>query len=93
MLQGVTEGYDVSLTSETDEAWYFLCKKSRTNKDKDDPKKMDLVIAKDTYLPISLKSTMKGVTMTMRNFAVGMSEEEVTFNPADYPDVTIIDKR
>ena len=93
LLKGVTDGYDVVLKKVTDEAWYFVCNKSKTNKDKDDPKKMDLVVSKATYLPISLKSTMKGVTVTLRNFKVGISEEEVTFTPKDYPNAKIIDKR
>ena len=29
----------------------------------------------------------------LRDFSVGVSDEEVTFNPADYPDAKIIDQR
>lgn len=93
MLKGVTDGYDVKIKKETDEAWYLVCTKSRTNPNKDDPKKMELTISKSTYLPISVKSSLKGVTLTMRDFAIGATEADVTFNPADFPDVQIIDKR
>ena len=31
--------------------------------------------------------------MTMRNITFGVSEEQVTFNQADYPDAKVIDKR
>ena len=31
MFKSATEGYDVTLTKETDDAWYFHCKKSRSN--------------------------------------------------------------
>ena len=93
MLDGVTDGYDVKLKKETDEAWYFVCTKSKTNPRKDDPKKMDLVISKSTYLPISTSVSEKGIRFTMRDFAIGVSEEEVTFNPDEYKDATIIDKR
>lgn len=92
-LEGVTEGYDVKLKKETADAWYFRCTKSKTNKKKDDPKAMDLVVSKATYLPISTSISEKGVKVTLRDFAVGITEEEVTFNPAAYPNVKVTDKR
>jgi len=92
-LKNVTEGYDVKLKKETAEAWYFVCTKSKTNTNKDDPKKMDLVVSKTTYLPISTSIKEKGVRVTMRDFAIGVSEEQVTFDPAKYADAKIIDKR
>ena len=93
MLKGVTDGYDVRLRSETDEVWNFRCTKSKTNTNKDDPRPMDLVVAKGTYMPVSLKSTLKGVTVTLRNFAVGITEEEVTFDASKFSNAKIIDKR
>lgn len=93
MLKGVTDGYDVRLQKETDAAWYFRCTKSKTNTNKDDPRTMDLVVAKGTYLPISLKASMKGVTVTLRDFVVGMTEADVTFDASQYPNVKITDKR
>ena len=93
MLKGVTDGYDVRLRSETDEVWNFRCTKSRTNTNKDDPRTMDLVVAKGSYLPVSLKTTLKGVTVTLRDFAVGVTEEEVTFDPSKFANARIIDKR
>lgn len=92
-LKGVTDGYDVKLKKEDDAAWYFICTKSKTNTNKDDPKKMDLVVSKATYLPIRTSITQKGVTVTLRNFAKGVSEADVTFDPSLYPDATVIDKR
>jgi len=92
-LNGITEGYDVKLKKETDEAWYFVCTKLKTNTKKDDPKKMDLVVSKSTYLPISHSATMKGVTVTLRDFVVGVTEEDVTFDASQYPDAKIIDER
>ena len=93
LFDNVTDGYDVSIKKETDDAWYILCKKSRNNKDKDDPKTMDLVIAKGTYLPVSLSAKLSGVTMTMRNLRFGVSESEVTFDPSAFSDAKVIDKR
>lgn len=92
-LKGVTDGYDVKLKKETDDAWFFICTKSKTNANKDDPKKMDLVVAKNSYLPLSASIKEKGITVTMRDFAVGVSEEEVTFDPSKYASAKLIDKR
>ena len=93
MFQSATEGYDVSIAKETAEAWTIKCRKNRFNTNKDDPKNMELVIAKDTYYPMSLSAKVDLVTVTMRNLQFNVSEEEVTFNKADYPGATIIDKR
>lgn len=93
MLEGITEGYSVSIKKQTADAWYITCKKLRTNTNKDDPKTMDLVVAKDTYMPISLSATVSMVTVTLRNLAFGVTEDQVTFDPKKYPGVTIIDKR
>ena len=93
MLDSVTEGYDVFLKKETDQAWYLQCKKNKSNTNKDDPKTMDLVIAKGTYHPISLSARVSGITVTMRDLGFNVTEKEVTFNKADYPGVTIVDKR
>lgn len=93
MFSGITEGYDVSIQKETDDAWYILCKKSKTNKEKDDPKTMNLVVTKGTYFPKSLSAKMSGVTMTMRDLRYGVTEKEVTFDPAAYPNAKVVDKR
>ena len=93
MFSGITEGFDVSIQKETDDAWYILCKKSKNNKDNDVPKTMDLVVEKNNYHPKSLSFKMTGISMTLRNIAFGVTEKQVTFNPADYPGAIIIDKR
>ena len=93
MFQSATDGYDVSISKETDKAWYLRCKKSRTNTNKDDPKNMDLVVAKDSYLPISLSTKMYGITITMRDLGFDVTDQDVTFREADYPGVQIVDER
>ena len=93
MFQSATEGYDVSIAKETSSAWTIKCKKNRFNTNKDDPKNMEIVIAKDTYYPMSLSAKVDMVTVTMRNIKFNVSEKDVTFNKADYPGATIIDKR
>ena len=93
MFSGITDGYDVTLDQETAKDWLFICKKSKSNKDKDAPKKMELVVAKGSYMPISLKTKVSGITITMRDISFGVTEKKVTFNAKDYPGVTIVDKR
>lgn len=93
MFNGITEGYDVSINKETATTWNLLCKKSKSNKDKDAPKKMELVVAKGSYMPVSLKTKLSGIGITMRNISFGVTEKQVTFNAKDYPGVTIVDKR
>jgi outer membrane lipoprotein-sorting protein len=93
MLAGITDGYDVSIKKETAEAWYIQCKKSKDNKEKDDPKKMDVVVSKSTYYPISLSAKMKGVSVTLRDIDFGVKEEKITFDINKYPGVKITDKR
>ena len=93
MFQSATEGYDVSIAKETSTAWTIKCKKNRFNTNKDDPKNMEIVVAKETYYPMSLSAKVDMVTVTMRNLKFNVTEQEVTFNKADYPGATIIDKR
>lgn len=93
LLNGIADGYDVTLTRETADAWYIRCKKSRSNTNKDDPKKMDLVVAKGTYYPVSLSTEISGITVTLRNLAFHVTEKQVTFDRADFPDARIIDDR
>ena len=84
MFSGIIEGYEIILKDETDDSWYLLCRKLRSNRDKDAPKSMDLVVAKGSYYPVSLRATVSGITLTMRDIAFGVSESLVTFNPSDY---------
>jgi outer membrane lipoprotein-sorting protein len=93
MFNGITDGYDVKLDKETSDTWQFLCKRSKSNPDKDAPKKMTLVVAKGTYMPVSLSASVSLMTITMRDLSYGVTEEQVTFNPRNYPNATIVDKR
>ena len=92
-FDSLTEGYDLILEKETADAWYILCKKSKSNKDKDDPAKMDLAVSKATYLPIYLRMKQSVVSVSIEKVSIGVSEKSVTFNPAEYPNAKIIDKR
>ena len=93
LFSDITDGYDVSIKKETADAWHILCKKTKSNPDKDAPNTMELVVRKGTYDPVSLTAKLSGLTMTMRDIAFGVTEKQVTFDPKDYPDAKIVDKR
>ncbi|MBQ9192842.1 MAG: hypothetical protein IJ156_03890 [Bacteroidales bacterium] len=93
MFRNATEGYDVSIAKEDAASWTIKCKKNRSNTNKDDPKNMEIVVAKGTYYPMSLKAKVDMVTVTIRDLHFKVSEKDVTFNKADYPGVTVVDKR
>lgn len=92
-FDNIADGYKLTLKKETADAWYIVCKKLRSNKNKDDAKKMELTVSKATYLPICLRAKTLLFTFSIENYALGVSEESVTFDPAAYPNATIIDKR
>ena len=93
MLKGITEGYSAKLVGETADTWQILCTKTKENKSKDDPKKMDLVVSKKTYMPVSLTAKVKGFTFIIHDYTLGVQKAEVTFDPSAYPGVKITDKR
>ena len=93
LFDAVSKGYDVSISKETAAAWHLRCKKSKTNPNKDDPKTMDLVIAKGSFRPLSLTAQVSVLTVTIRDLRFDVTEKQVTFDPADFPGATIIDER
>jgi outer membrane lipoprotein-sorting protein len=93
MFKDVTEGYDVRIDKETATEWHIRCKRSKSNPDKDAPKRMDLVVAKGTYWPVSLTTSVTAASVTMRDISFGVTEQQVTFNEKDYPGAKIVDKR
>ena len=94
LITGVSEGYDLSFDRKTnDKVWYIVCKKNKSNKDKDDPKRIDLAVSKADYSTIYMKTKAKGIGISMENFHIGVTEKDVTFNPADYPNAKIVDER
>lgn len=93
MMGAVSDGYDCSITKETDAAWYINCKKQKTNTNKDDPKKIDMVISKKTCLPLSFSAKVSGITLVIKDVALGVSESKVSYNPSEFAGATVIDKR
>lgn len=93
LFDGITQDYDVRLDKETSDAWHIRCDRKKTCKDKDAPKRMDLVVSKQDNLPVSLSTTVSGVKVTMRDVKLGVSEKDVTFDISDYPGAVIEDQR
>lgn len=94
LMDGLTDGYDVKLDKESEKAWLFVCRKLKDNPDKDAPKKMEITVRKKDYSLAQLKTSIKGVSLTLSNFSFGgISEDFVSFDASRYPDVKIEDKR
>lgn len=94
LVTGVNEGYDLSFDKKTDDkTWYITCKKSKSNKEKDDPKRIDIAVSKADYMTVYMKTKMKAIGISMEKFKLGVTENQVTFNPADFPTAKIIDER
>ena len=93
LAKSVTEGYDVKLVKETADAWYFACKKQKTNKEKDAPKNIELSVWKDSYCLREMNTSMKGVKLTLRDVTYNITEEDVTFDESRFPDAEVVDKR
>ena len=91
MFSDISKDYKIKLTNESEYAWFFKCK--RIKKQKGESKKMDLIVAKDTYYPIGLSTKALLISISFKNISFGVTEDQVTFNPAEYPNATIIDKR
>jgi len=90
---GLDDDYKISIEKETFDAWYLKCKLKRFNNSKDAPKRIDLVVDKDSYLPRSISTKAAGIKLTIREIKFTVTEDQVTFNPAKYPGVKIIDQR
>lgn len=90
---GIADGYDVSIDKETNSEWHLLFKKGKSNIDKDAPKKKTLVVAKGSYFPIRYETKMNGTRIIIYDITIGVTEEQVTFDPKKYPDAKYVDKR
>ena len=93
LMDKLEEGYDAKLQKETPEAWYLRCTKRKDNPDKDAPKRMDVAVYKDSYLVMEMSASVKGITVVMKEFSLDVSEEDVTFDMARYPDAGVTDER
>ena len=92
-FENIKEGYNLVLEREDEEAWYITCKKKKENKDKNDFKKMNVVVAKGTFLPLELSGSEMGFKISIQDVSIGVSDAEVTFRASDYPGIKITDNR
>jgi len=93
LFNGIAGAYELSIRKETAAAWHIRCRKSKDNTRGNDPESVEVVVAKGSYHPLSLSARISGVKMTLRDISYGVSAKQVSFNPKDYPGVTIVDKR
>lgn len=54
---------------------------------------MRIVVRKSDYWPMSLSANQSGAKLTIHDISFGVTEEQVTFDPARYPNAKIVDKR
>ena len=93
LFEDLTQGYDFSIKEESAAVWIITCTKSKSNEDKEAPKKMELVVRKSDHHPICLDTRMSGIRLSLRDFRFGLTDKDVTFNPAECPGATIKDHR
>jgi outer membrane lipoprotein-sorting protein len=93
MLDGVADGYDLKLQKETADAWYIVCKKRKDNTNKDDPKKIEISVYKDSYLLKEMKAGVSGVSVIMNEVSFGVSEKDVIISEDILKNAVIVDNR
>ena len=93
MFDDIPEVYDITIKSQNSVKWELQCKRKKGNKDDDYPKHLTLEVRKDTYEPIILNTKIMGISMSMHHFIFGLPESKVTFNPDEFPGVTVVDQR
>ncbi len=54
---------------------------------------MDLIVSKNTFMPLSLSTKASMVTVTLRDVDFNVTEEMVTFDQSKFPTATVVDKR
>ena len=93
MFDDIPDAYDITIKSQNAVKWELQCKRKKNIDDDDYPKHLTLEVRKDTYEPISMNTKVMGISMTMHHFIFGIPESKVTFNPDDFPGVTVSDQR
>ena len=93
MFKGIATGYKTTITGETDATWSLKCVRTHDNPDKDDLKRMDIVVSKKTFLPVRLTAKASVATLIISDYSIGVTPEEVKFDASAYPGVKITDKR
>lgn len=93
MFDDIPDAYDITIKSQNAVKWELQCKRKKNIDDDDYPKHLTLEVRKETFEPISMNFKVMGISMSMHHIIFGIPESKVTFNPDDFPGVTVIDQR
>ena len=93
MFDDIPDAYDITIKSQNAVKWELHCKRKKNIDDDDYPKHLTLEVRKETFEPISMNFKVMGISMSMHHIIFGIPESKVTFNPDDFPGVTVIDQR
>lgn len=96
-LDYIAPAYRYKIAEETDDTWTITGKRKLITKYLGSEKRIELVVRKDTYQPVSVTfyNVIDGkpfdVTEITRkkDIQFGVTEQQVTFNPEDYPGFNI----
>ena len=93
MFDDIPDAYDITIKSQNAVKWELQCKRKKNIDDDDYPKHLTLEVRKETFEPISMNFKVMGISMSMHHIIFGIPESKVTFNPDDFPGVTVSDQR
>ena len=93
MFDDIPDAYDITIKSQNAVKWELQCKRKKNINDDDYPKHLTLEVRKETFEPISMNFKVMGISMSMHHIIFGIPESKVTFNPDDFPGVTVSDQR
>ena len=93
MFDDIPDAYDITIKSQNAVKWELQCKRKKNIDDDDYPKHLTLEVRKETFEPISMNFKVMGISMSMHHIIFGIPESKVTFNPDDFPGITVSDQR
>ncbi len=93
MFDDIPDAYDITIKSQNAVKWELQCKRKKNIDDDDYPKHLTLEVRKETFEPICMNFKVMGISMSMHHIIFGIPESKVTFNPDDFPGVTVVDQR
>lgn len=92
-LSNIRKDYKLNIKDETDEHWVIECKCKTLSRLLDDGRDMELTVSKATFEPEMLIIRDKDYYITLSDFHYGVTEDQVTFRPAEYLAATLHDNR
>lgn len=92
-LSDIKKNYNLSIVDETDDLWVIACKCKPVDRYLGDGRDLELTVCKDTFDPETLVIRDKDYYITLTDFNYGVTEDQVTFHPAEYLAATFSDNR